>query len=1010
MMKFYLIIRHVFIVGLLLTSLEGLAQQVQVTGKVTSSDDGSALPGVSVVEKNTTNGTVTDSEGAYSINLNGDVTLVFSFVGYATQEVVVTGRTVIDIVLQSDITALSEIVVVGYGQQEKRDVTGVVTAVDSKAFNKGAIVSADNLIIGKIAGVQISPGSGEPGVGSAIRIRGGTSINASNEPLYVIDGVPVASDGTAAGRNPLNFLNPNDIETFTVLKDASAAAIYGSRAANGVIMITTKKGKSGKPQLTYDGFFSAGTIAKRYEVFNADQFRAVVTAKAPGNLEFLGNANTDWQDQIYQTAIGYSHSLSLAGGSDNFTYRASLGHQEQEGIIKTSYTKRTNVAINLSQKFLNDDLTFTANIKGAQTEDRYNPGVVGSAIAYDPTQPVYDELSPFGGYNEWYDSLDGKRVPVFQATSNPVAELDLVKDIGTVFRALGNFQVDYKVRPVPGLRANINLGYDITRGQRKSFRPSYLKSQVSPDTGRITIQHPVKYNKLLEAYIAYERDLASIQSKLDLTAGYSWQEYYSENQGFDATRLTTDIYGYDNPRVAKQTIPFDPFPQNRFEPYGVNRLISFFGRVNFSHKDKYLLTATVRRDGSTRFGPLSRWGVFPSAALGWRVINENFMAGLGDVFSDLKLRVGYGITGNQDGIPNYSYIPSYSPSNQTAQYQFGNTFYGTVRPSGYDQSLQWEETASLNIGIDFGVLNNRLTGSVEFYQKNTSELLFKRAVPPGSNLTNQIISNIGKMKNSGVELTLDAVVIDKGDLRWNVSFNTSFNNNEIVALDGSDDPSFKGYPTGDISGGVGNKIQILKVGQPAYAFYAYKQKLDENGNPVSDNNGNATLADMYEDVDGNGSVDANDLRPYKQPSPKMLYGLTSMLNYKNFDFSFTIRGSTGNYVYNNVASNASFKRADDAFRPVNITTDVLKTNFFNPQYFSDYYIENASFLRMDNLTLGYSFKQLASSLNLRIYGTVQNAFVLTEYSGLDPEASVSGIDNNLYPRARTFVLGVGLGL
>lgn len=1008
-MKLYQATQKVLVIVLLFACVQVQAQSVKITGKVISTDDGTSLPGVSIVEKGSTNGTVTDADGRYSLNVGENATLVFSFVGFTTQEISVAGRSVIDVSLNGDVTALTEVVVVGYGQQEKKDVTGVVAAVDNKAFNRGAIVSPDQLITGKIAGVQISPASGEPGVGSSIRIRGGTSITASNEPLYVIDGVPVASDGTVAGRNPLNFINPNDIETFTVLKDASAAAIYGSRAANGVIIITTKKGKSGAPSLTYDGFYSVGTVAKRYDVFNADQFRSVVTAKAPGNLQFLGNNNTDWQDEIFSKAIGSSHTLSLSGGTDKLNYRASVGHQEQDGIINTSYTKRTNFSLNLGQNFLNDDLTVNISVKGAQTEDRYAPGVIGMALAYDPTQPVYDAQSPFGGYNEWYDVKDGKRIPVFQATSNPVAELNLTNDVGRVFRSLGNIQADYKLRAIPGLRFNVNLGYDVTRGQRKTFRPSYLKSEVSPDTGKITIQNPYKYAKLFEGYVNYKKDLTSINSKIDVTAGYSWQEFYSELQGFDATRLTTNIYGADNPSVAKQTIPFNPFPQNKLEPYGTNRLISFFGRVNYSYKDKYLFTANIRRDGSTRFGPLKRWGLFPSAAFAWRIIDETFLETLQNTFSDLKLRVGYGITGNQDGIKNYTYLPSYTTSNQTAQYQFGNSYVSTIRPSGYDDKLQWEQTASLNIGLDFGVLNGRLTGSIDAYQKNTSKLLFTRAVPPGANLTNQIVTNIGKVKNQGIELTLNAVAIDKGDLTWNVAFNVAYNKNKIVALDGSDDPKFKGYTTGDISGGVGNKIQILKVGQPVNAFYAYKQKYDENGNPVTDNNGNATLADMYEDVNGDGKVDSDDLRPFKKPSPSMLYGLTSQLNYKGFDLTFTLRASTGNYVYNNVASNSSFKRAADPFRPVNMITDVLKTNFFNPQYFSDYYIEDASFLRMDNITLGYSFKQLPSTMRVRVYGTVQNPFVITKYSGLDPEASVSGIDNNLYPRARTYVFGVSLG-
>lgn len=1004
MIKFYLLKRS-FLVVLLLSSLCGWAQ-TKVTGKVTSGDDGSALPGVSILEKDTNNGTVTDAEGSYTISVQENATLVFSFVGFANQEIAVSGRSSLDIVLQPDVTSLNEIVIVGYGEQERKDVTGVVTAINTKDFNKGAIVSPEELIIGKIAGVQITQNSGEPGSQSSIRIRGGTSLNAGNEPLFVIDGMPIDNSpinpgGFSNGRNPLNFINPNDIESFTVLKDASAAAIYGSRAANGVIIITTKKGKSGIPKVFYDGWFSVANTANRLEVFNGDQFRELIAAKAPQHINRLGTANIDWQDEIYQTAIGQSHSVTISGGSDQTNYRASVGFQDQEGVIKTSATKRATFAMSFSQKMLKDALNIHANLKGSRIQDRFSPGVVGTAIEMDPTQPIYDATSPWGGYFVWKNEAgEYERL----ATINPVATLNQVEENGVTNRSIGNMQFDYKIRPIKGLSANLNLGYDLTNGDRSKFQPSNYIG-IAADTGEVRIEYFSRISQLLETYLNYKADLSGINSNVDFTVGYSWQDFNSKYPSVRATRLTDSGYGVNNLSVANKVEASNSVLENR--------LISFFGRLNFSHRDKYILTASFRRDGSTRFGPENRWGTFPSAAFAWRVIDESLFAPLQGTFSDLKLRVGYGINGNQE-IGDYLFIPSYTPSTQTAQYQLGNRFITTIRPDGYDSNLKWEETVSLNIGVDYGILNGRITGSVEFYQKNTKDLLFERTVPAGSNLTNIILTNIGEVKNTGIELTVNTVAISKSDLTWNVSANVAFNKNKVVALDGSDNPDFKGYETGDIGGGVGNKIQILRVGQPAYSFYVYKQKYGTDGKPLVDGvdhneDGSVDLADMYEDVNGDGQVNDKDRRPYYQRAPKVLLGLTSRLNYKQFDLNFTLRGNLGNYLYNNVASNATLSRAADNFAPRNMVTSVLQTNFGIPQYFSDYYIENASFIRMDNITLGYTANSLFNNaMNVRVYGTVQNLFVISDYSGLDPEV-FSGIDNNLYPRSRTFIFGVSVG-
>jgi TonB-dependent starch-binding outer membrane protein SusC len=1004
MRNFYSLFSSVFLLVLLLIATQGRAQSTKLTGKVFSGDDGTALPGVSILEKGTTNGTVTDSEGSYTINVSPTGTLVFSFVGYTSQEVAIQGRTAIDVTLEGDITALSEVVVVGYGQQEKKDVTGVVTAVDEKLFNRGAIVSPDQLIAGKIAGVQITQNSGEPGGQSSIRIRGGTSINAGNEPLYVIDGVPIDNTafnpgGLSGGRNPLNFINPNDIETFTVLKDASAAAIYGSRAANGVIVITTKRGKAGTSSITYDGWVSIGQIADRLDVFSADQFREIITAKAPQHIDLLGDANTDWQDQIYQTAIGHSHSVLFSGGKDDFNYRASVGYQDQDGIIKTSNTKRTSLSFSMGQKFFDGDLSITVNLKASRTNDIFSQGVVGAALEMAPTQPVYDKGNPYGGYYVWKKGSNYES----QATTNPLATLNLVSEKGVTNRSIGNIQFDYKIRQLPGLSANLNLGYDLGTGVRKKFQPS-IYFPISSRGGEARIENYEKFSKLLESYLNYKKEFESINSTFDITAGYSWQDWNSEYPSLTATNLTGDGFGTNQPGVGKTVTVNNSVIENR--------LISFFGRLNYGFKDKYLLTASIRRDGSTRFGPLNRWGVFPSAAFAWRIYDEPFMSSLQNTFSDLKLRVGYGVNGNQE-IPDYRYIPTYTPSTLTAQYQLGDAFYSTYRPDGYDDGLKWEETSSLNIGLDYGLFGGRISGSIEYYKKNTKDLLFERTLGGGANLTNIILTNVGEIENQGVEFTVEGTAVNSGDLKWTLSYNIAFNKNEIKALDGSDDPGFAGYQTGTISGGVGNYVQIQKVGQPAWSYFVFKHKMID-GKPAADNidyneDGKIDNTDIYEDLTGDGVVTDVDRRPFKQRAPKVLMGLTSNVVYKKFDLGFTLRSNLGGYVYNNVASNgANLIRANDNFVPRNMLTSVLKTNFTRAQYFSDYYVEKASFLRMDNITLGYTNHELVNKMKLRLYATVQNPFLITDYSGLDPEV-FDGIDNNLYPRSRTFIFGVNVG-
>ncbi|EAY25340.1 SusC/RagA family TonB-linked outer membrane protein [Microscilla marina] len=976
--------------------------QTKVSGKVLDAK-GEGLPGATIIEKGTTNGTSSLSDGSFSINVKPDATLIFSFVGYATQEIVVGAQTVINVTLTDD-AALQEVVVVGYGTQKKSDVTGVVTKIDSKNFNKGPIVSPDQLINGKIAGVQVQSNSGEPGGQTRIRIRGGTSINASNEPLYVIDGVPI--DNTAVnpggfqdGRNPLNFLNPDDIESFTVLKDASATAIYGSRGNNGVIIITTKKGRSGKGKLNYSNWFSVGSIANKIDVFNAAEFRTVVQDKASGRVNELGNTSTNWQDQLYQTAIGQNHSLSYAGGIKGLNYRTSLGYLKQDGTLKGTSAERISFALGLNAKLFKQ-LNVDANIKLAQNKDTFSPNsIIGGALRMDPTQAIFDANdTQYGGYFEYANDL---------ATKNPVAELALTDDQGKNLRTLGNIKFDYQMPFLKGLSANLNLGYDHLKGDRQRTLPTNLRSQ-SGTLGEHRTADYTKTNSLLEFYLKYTKDFKEINSRLDITGGYSYQDFREEY----IDSVFTDLTGAT--------------PKNKqgFKNIQKNRLISFYGRVNFSYADKLLLTATLRRDGSSRFGLNNRWGSFPSVAAAYRLSEEAFLKN-SKVISDLKIRAGYGITGNQDiAGQNFAYLPTYTLGDSTAAYQFGNTFVNTIRPNAYDQNLKWEEVKSFNIGLDFGLFAGRLSGSVEYYKKTTKDLLFTVPVAAGANLSDRVLTNVGELENSGVEFALDAVAINSKAFQWNVGFNIAWNRNTLLRFSKINDPAFVGILTGGILGGTGNTVQILQMNQAANSFYLFKHKMGTDGKPLVDGidhngDGNIDNADIYEDINGpdgkpDGRVDELDKRAVENPAPNILMGLTSNMRFKGFDLSFTFRANLGNYVYNNVKSNgAYYNRVINEIVPTNMPRSVTETNFVAPQYFSDVYLEDASFLRLDNITLGYTFDQLLKNkFNLRAYVTAQNLFVITNYSGLDPEVAnkdALGIDNDIFPRARTIIMGLSLG-
>ncbi len=990
--------------GCLLLSSGYMFGQREITGKVTDSDNGEPLIGVNILVVGTSSGSVTDFDGSYSLRLpEGYNVLEFSYTGYTSQRVTVGASNVIDVQLRAG-AALEEVVVIGYGSVKKEDATGSVNAITEKDFNKGAIVSPEQLVAGKVAGVQITQSSGEPGGGISIRIRGGTTVSASNEPLFVIDGVPIDNEGTAAGRNPLNFLNPSDIETYTVLKDASATAIYGSRGANGVIMITTKKGKKDTPgRLTYDGYYTTSQFTGEPNVLNAEQFRNVVTFVAPNRLEKLGDASTNWFNEITQNAGGQNHSLSFTGGAENIGYRASVGYQQLQGVLKGSETERTSIALNYNHSMFDNKLNVNVNLRGAFTKDQFDQGQIGAAWFFDPTQPVYDpENKAFAGFWEYGVGL---------APRNPVSTYSQIDDFGSSIRSLGNIELEYKFdNLIPGLSAKMNLGYDLLSGKRRRFVPTtYANTMVGNFNGEIFLENPSRSSQLLETYLNYKKTLGS-DHRFDITAGYSYQDFDEEYPSYRAFNLSTNVFGVNS------TSPAANFEARNFVIQ--NRLISFFGRVNYALMDKYLLTFTLRRDGSSRFSENNRWGLFPSAALAWRITEEGFAEGLRNVFSDLKLRVGYGITGNES-IPDFGYIPTYTYSDVRARYQFGYNngqpvYVTTVRPNGYDANLKWEETASYNVGLDFGIMNGRISGTLEYYYKKTDDLLFVVNIPAGTNLTDRILTNIGELENSGIELTLNGFVVDTKDFSWNLGFNVARNQNKVLAIDQISD---QGVLTGGIAGGVGNQIQILQVGQPVNSFFVFEQLYDADGNPLRDgidhnDDGAINLADMYADINGDGMVNDLDKRPFKKPAPDFLIGITSALNYKAFDLSFTLRANVGNYVYNNNASNAGYfnvvNERGDIFLN-NMHTSALVTNFQTPQYFSDYYVEDGSFLRLDNITLGYNLPAKPGRPSLRLYATGQNMFVSSNYSGLDPEVN-NGIDRNLYPRSRAFIFGLNLGL
>ncbi|MBB4080911.1 iron complex outermembrane receptor protein [Lewinella aquimaris] len=970
--------------------------QTTVAGTITDQESGEPLIGASILAVGTSTGTITDFDGVYSLEVPEGVTqLQFSYTGYPTVIENINGRTTIDLAIQPG-QLLDEVVVVGYGAVKKSDLTGSVNTIDNESFNQGAIVSPTNLIAGKVAGVNISSGSGNPGEGPTVRIRGGTSINASNDPLYVIDGVPLANDGVAGGRSPLNFLNPDDIASMTVLKDASAAAIYGSRGANGVILITTKKGSSGAPSISYRAEGTVSSVINRQQNLDAEAFRNVVTFAAPERLGILGNTSTNWFDELTQTGYGTQQNLSISGGGETNTYRVSAGYQQLEGVLRGAETERISLNLNFTQKLFSDKLIVGASIKGANENNVFDPGVINAALDFDPTQPIYDaDNTAYAGFFEYGNSL---------APRNPVSATEQISNTGKTYRGIGNLDLEYKFDDlIPGLSYKAVLGFDVNSGESNRFVPTTFATLATNGfVGEFNINNALRTSKLFDTYLTYAKEFGNQTASLQV--GYSYQDFNFEGPSIQGQNLTTDAFGTANPGVAEDIFAYNSVVENR--------LISFFGRLNYNIDERYLFTASLRRDGSSRFGPSNRWGLFPSAALAWRILQEDFAAGLNNTFSELKLRVGYGVTGNQD-FGDYLYLPVYQYSDQRTQYQFGDRFVSTIRPNAYDESLKWEETSSINVGLDFGFFNNRLSGIVEYYQKTTDDLIFTVNVPAGTNLSDRVTTNIGALENQGVELTLNGVIVDQAKFGLDVTGNVSFQQTEITRLSGSGSADIQ---TGGIAGGVGNTVQLLRVGATPYSFYLYQQKYGADGRPLRDGvdyneDGVANNLDIYEDLNGDGVLNDQDLTINEAPMPDVLLGFTANARYGKLNLGFTLRGNLGNYVYNNAASNGgNLSRIDLGANYVsNVHASAVYTRFDRPQYFSDYYLESGSFLRLDNLTASYDFGQLANNaLNLRVYATAQNLFILTNYSGNDPEGN--GIDNSPFPRARIYTLGARIGL
>lgn len=970
-----------------------------ITGTVM--DEMGEVTGASVVVKGTTTGATTDFDGKFSVQCKPGATLVISFVGYVTQEVPAADGMVVTLVEDSQL--LEDVVVIGYGTVKKEDATGSIATLKADPKLKGVAPTADNMLVGKIAGVTVTTGGGSSNSGSSIRIRGGSSLSASNDPLIILDGVYLDNEGISGVGNMLSTIDPNDIESFTVLKDASATAIYGSRASNGVILITTKKGKSGNIKITYDANVSMSHKKKTMDVLSGTEFQDLIRTtfanesnredvyfkaglNSDGSVAY--NANTDWQEEIFQMGVSTEHNLSALGSIGKYLpFRASLGYTRNEGILKTDKNNRYTANLALNPTFLDTHLKVNLNGKVMKIRSNFaNGGAIGAATSMDPTKPVYDANSKFHGYWTW-TSDDGNIISV--ATKNPVSLLEAYDDHADVWNFIGSAQIEYNSFFVEGLKANLNLSMDYASSEGESSAPHDAPSQFN-SRGYHNSWSKNRNNQQLDAYVTYAHDFKTARSHFDIMGGYSWQKYHSENDWYTESQFDENL---------------QPIPEyiSEGESKTEHFIVSFFTRMNYSFANRYLLTFTLRSDGSSRFSKDNRWGVFPSAAFSWRVIEEDFLKDQG-AMSDLKLRLGWGQTGQQDiNMGDYPYLGSYSYSiNNAASYMRWGEWSRLLKPNAYNSKLKWETTTTWNAGIDYGFLNQRINGALDFYYRETKDLINAEAkVPAGANFAEYVAANIGSLSNTGVEFSVNSYPIQTRDFVWELNANVAWNKNKIISLtDGDNATSMRRYGS---TGGDGSfQLKAHTVGNPAGMFYVYEQVYDNNGKP---------LEGVFVDRNNDGALTEDDLYLYHKADADFTYGMSTKFQYKKWDLAMAGHGSWGNWIFNGSAANNAELSAGRLFANSflsNRPQSAFDTNFQAKTLLSDYYIQNGAFFRIDNISIGYSFEKLfGAKISGRVSGTVQNPFVFTAYKGLDPEIG-GGVDNSYYPRPITYMIGLNL--
>ena len=970
----------------------GILAQNTVTGSVVEKATGQPIPGANVNIQGAANGVSTDFDGKYKLsNVKKGDKIVFSFIGLRTVTLTYDGQATLNASLDEDSNELKEVVVqVGYGSVKKKDATGAVTVLSTKDFNKGQNVTAENLITGRVAGVSVT-GGGAPGAKANIRIRGGSSLNASNEPLIVLDGLPLSNSTPDGTTSVLSTIDPNDIESFTILKDASASAIYGSRAANGVIVITTKKGTKGGVKVSFNSQTGISTVAKKIDVLSADEFRTLVnTNGSAAQKAKLGTANTDWQDEIFNDVITTDNNISVSGSLfEKLPTRLSVGNTNTPGILKNTSFERTTTSLSLNPVLFDNHLKIdlNGNLSFGKNQFQDEGNVIGSAIGFDPTQSVYQAGSRYGGYFEWLEANGDVNL---LAAKNPVARINQNNRRSTSTRKWGNARIDYKMHFLEELRAVAEIGIDkfdsngfeeTSTNSISGYQPKTFSSGQWTNLGNERHYTDSRQNKNLNAYLNYVKEFGKL--KLDVTGGYNYQL-------FEREAYSTGEIRQPNPA---EDVTTDP---------DIN-LQSFFGRINIGFDSRYLLTLNYRRDGTSRFSEENRWGDFGGAAFAWNIAEESFLKN-NKTISALKLRVGYGTAGQQDISASYDYLRRVTLGTVNSNYVFGSTAYQVARTQGYNEDIKWETTTEFNVGVDFGFLENRINGSLNYFNKVASDLLADIAYPDGANLRNSGFSNIGKVTTDGIEFNVNADIINKDNLNWNVGFNVAYLNQEITDL-GETVPGFQGYMTGDnIAGGSNNQIKINTVGFNPSSFYVYEQLYDANKKPIQG---------AYVDRNGDGKRDVNDMYRFKKPNADYTFGLFSTFNYKKLDFAMSWRASLGNYIFDNISSDrgylqAALRRDSDL---ANITPDYYETGFTfedngTQRYLSDYFIKDASFIKLDNISVGYTMdKSVLKLLSLRFSLGVQNALVFSKYDGIDPE-SFSGVDGNVYPRARTYMFGV----